>query len=141
MPRSSRPRKAYRPRMVDAPVLDGLVEMFAGTLRDAEIGLRLRAETPEHFDAIATALNTVGPVALRRLARHSPEAIALRSAALAMNAAADRAAAGHPKMDDHEIECVARGIDACKAALPGLSVRDLYLQRQAVARVHTEARP
>lgn len=138
MPRSAKPRKAYRPRLLEAPITDGLMHQFEEILRDAEIGLQLRAQTTKHFDEIAKAMNVVGPVALARLKRTSREAIAIRSAALAMNAAADRAAAGSPRMYDLELASVARGIDACKAALPGLSVRALHARTQQVERMMRE---
>lgn len=137
MPRSAKPRKAHRPRLVNAPVTAGLVEQFETVLIDAEIGLNLRAETPEHFDAVARAINVVGPVALRTLGSRDPDAIALRSAALAMNGAVDRAREGNPRMYDLELLAVGRGIEACKRALPRLDVRDLYVQMRAVQRMRS----
>lgn len=141
MPRSARPRKAHRPRLVNLPVTAGLMEQFETVLLDAEIGLNLRAPTPDHFDAIARAMNVIGPVAMRKLSPRDPDAIALNSAALAMNAASDRARQGNPRMYDSELLAVGRGIDACKRALPRLDVRALYLQMAAVDRMRPEARP
>ncbi|MEN9316560.1 MAG: hypothetical protein RIS35_2953 [Pseudomonadota bacterium] len=138
MPRSAKPRKAYRPRLVNAPVTDGLMQQFEEVLVAAEIGLNLRAPTDEHFEAIAKAVNVVGPVALRKLSKRDPDAIALTSAALAMNAAADRARTGNARMYDSELLAVGRGIDACKRALPRLAVRDLYVQLAAVDRMRRE---
>lgn len=134
MPRSSTPRKAYRPRALNAPVTAGLVQMFADCLQTAEIGLHLRAGTTDHYDAIAAALNVIGPVAIARLGSKHADAIAIQSAALAMNAASTRAETGSGRMYDHELAAVARGIEAAKAALPLLDVRSLYLQHRAVQR-------
>lgn len=142
MPRNAQPRKAYRPRPINAPITAGLVGMFTDCLMTAETGLHLRADTTDHYDAIAAVLNVIGPVALRRFGSRSPDAIAIQSAALAMNAAADRAAAGNGRMYDHELAAVTRGIEAAKAALPYLDVRSLaeqhrlVLRRSAVERAH-----
>jgi len=138
MPRSARPRKAHRPRLIKIPLTAGLVEQFETTLLDAEIGLNLRAETPEHFDAIAKAMNVIGPVALRKLSPREADAVAIRSAALAMNAASDRARQGNPRMYDSELLAVGRGIEACKRVLPRLEVGELYIQMIAVDRRKAE---
>lgn len=66
MPRNAQPRKAYRPRLINAPITAGLVDMFTECLMTAETGLHLRADTTDHYDAIAAVLNVIGPVALRR---------------------------------------------------------------------------
>ena len=161
MPRNASPRKAYRPRPINAPITAGLVDMFTDCLMTAETGLHLRADTTDHHDAIAVVLNVIGPVALRRFGSRSPDAIAIQSAALAMNAAADRAAAGghregrealrpaaqaqrraaarallarRGRMYDHELAAVTRGIEAAKAALPYLDVRSLAEQHRLVLR-------
>lgn len=147
MPASKRPRRAYRPRAINAPVTAGLIEMFEECLALAETGLLLRAPTAEHFDAIATVLNTIGPCALAKLGTRNAASIALTSAALAMNAAADRAAArrkaGQPdaleRMYDDELAAVSRGIDAAREALPYLDVRSLATQRQRLALMRAEA--
>ena len=134
MPANARPRKAYRPGLLNAPVTAGLTAQFAECLQTAEIGLHLRAPSDEHFTAIAAVLNVIGPVAMQRLGARHPEAVAIQSAALAMNAAADRAAAGRPRMYDAELAAVSRGIDAAQLALPRLDVRSLYIQHRAVIR-------
>jgi hypothetical protein len=134
MPRSSSPRKAYKPRPINAPITAGLVDMFQECLMTAETGLHLRAPTTDHYDAIAACLNVIGPVALRRFGSKHADAIAIQSAALAMNAAADRAAAGNGRMYDHELAAVTRGIEAAKGALPYLDVRSLYEQHRLVQR-------
>lgn len=97
MPASRRPRKAYRPRLINAPVTAGLVADFAAVLRRAELGLHLRAPTVEHFDDVARVLNVVGPVVIRRFGATHEVSVAVKSAALHMNAAADRARAGGQK--------------------------------------------
>lgn len=138
MPASKRPRRSYRPRAINAPVTGGLVQMFEECLAVAETGLLLRAPTAEHFDAIGTVLNVIGPCTMARLGKQHPLTIAMVSAALSMNAAADRAAAkrkaGRPdaleRMYDHELAAVSRGIDAAREALPLLDVRSLATQRQ-----------
>ena len=134
MPRSAHPRKAYKPRPINAPITAGLVEMFTECLMTAETGLHLRAQTTDHYDAIAAVLNVIGPVALRRFGTRHPDAIAIQSAALAMNAAADRAANGAGRMYDHELAAVTRGIEAAKSALPYLDVRSLAEQHRIVLR-------
>lgn len=147
MPTSKRPRRSYRPRLVNVPVTAGLVEMFEECFTLAETGLHLRAPTAEHFDAIATCLNTIGPVALVRFGPKHEYTIAMSSAALAMNAAADRAAArradGNPealeRMYDHELGAVSRGLDAARQALPYLDVRALAVQRSRIAAMAAEA--
>lgn len=134
MPRSASPRKAYKPRPINAPITAGLVAMFADCLQTAEIGLHLRAETTDHYDAIAQTLNVIGPVALNRLGTRHPDAVAIQSAALAMNAASTRAETGSGRMYDHELAAVTRGVEAARSALPLLDVRSLYLQHQLVRR-------
>lgn len=136
MPRSASPRKAYKPRPINAPITAGLVAMFADCLQTAEIGLHLRAETTDHYDAIALTLNVIGPVALNRLGTRHPDAVAIQSAALAMNAASTRAETGSGRMYDHELAAVTRGVEAARSALPLLDVRALYLQHQLVQRRH-----
>lgn len=138
MPRSSKPRKAYRPRLLNVPITDGFVEQFDSLLVKAEIGLNLRAPTDEHFEAIAEAMNVIGPVALGTLSKRDPDAIALESAALAMNAAVDRARAGNGRMYDSELLAVGRAIEACKRALPRLDARALALQMAAVRKIRKE---
>jgi hypothetical protein len=137
MPTGKRPRRPYRPRLVNAPITQGLLDMFEECFRLAETGLHLRAPTADHFDAIATLLNTIGPVTLMRFGKRHELSIAISSAALAMNAAADRAAArraaGQPealeRMYDHELHAVSRAVDAAREALPYLDVRALAIQR------------
>lgn len=132
MPASRRPRKAYRPRLINAPVTAGLVGDFAAVLRRAELGLHLRAPTVEHFDDVARVLNVVGPVVIRRFGATHEVSVAVKSAALHMNAAADRARAGEPRMRDVELEAVSRAIEAVTAALPYLDVRSIYQQMRAI---------
>lgn len=138
MPASKRPRRGYRPRAINAPVTAGLVEMFEECLALAETGLLLRAPTAEHFDAIGTVLNVIGPCTMARLGKQHTLTIAMVSAALSMNAAADRAAARRKagqadaleRMYDLELQAVSRGIDAAREALPYLDIRSLATQRQ-----------
>lgn len=132
MPSSSRPRKAYRPRLINAPITAGLVADFEAVLKRAELGLHLRAPTVEHFDAVARILNVVGPVVIRRFGKPHECSVAIQSAALHMNAAADRARAGEPRMRDLELEAVSRAIEAVTAALPYLDVRSIYQQMRAI---------
>ena len=93
MPRNAQPRKAYRPRPINAPITAGLMGEFSECFMIVETGLHLRVPTVAHFDALAMLLNTIGPVAIRRFGERSPDAQAIALAAAAMNAAADRAAA------------------------------------------------
>ena len=132
MPASTRPRKAYRPRPLNAPVTAGLVGQFSDTLRTAELGLHLRAPTVEHYDAVARVLNVVGPCVIRKFGSTHEGGVAIRSAALHMNAAADRARAGQPRMRDVELESVSRAIEAVIAALPYLDVRSMYQQMRTL---------
>lgn len=132
MPKSSTPRRAYRPRLVNAPITAGLVGQFKDAFLRAELGLHLRAPTVEHFDAVARILNVVGPVVIRRFGARHEVSVAIQSAALHMNAAVDRARAGQPRMRDLELEAVSRAIEAVTAALPYLDIRSIYRQMRAI---------
>lgn len=132
MPASARPRKAYRPRLINAPITAGLVAEFEEVLKRAELGLHLRAPTVEHFDSVARILNVVGPVVIRRFGARHEVSVAIQSAALHMNAAVDRARAGEPRMRDLELEAVSRAIEAVTAALPYLDVRSIYQQMRTI---------
>ncbi len=132
MPKSAKPRRAYRPRAVNAPITAGLVQQFKDSFLHAELGLHLRAPTVEHFDAVARILNVVGPCVIRRFGKAHEVSVAIQSAALHMNAAADRARAGEPRMRDLELEAVSRAIEAVTAALPYLDVRSIYQQMRAI---------
>lgn len=135
MPTSRKPRKAHRPRLINPPMTEGLVQMFRETLTTAEIGLRLAAPTLDHFDALAAALNVIGPVVARQHGEHSEAAIALQSAALHMNSMIDRRSHGDaPQPLPVELAAVSRGVDAALAALGTLSVRDLYLSHLKLLR-------
>ena len=137
MPSSKKPRKAYKPRMVNAPVTEGLVQMFTECLDLAETGLHLRVPTTDHFDAVAAVLNVVGPCTMRKFGERHEWTIAMSSAALAFNAAADRAEARRKagkeealeKIYDSELLAISRGIDAARAAIPHLDIRSMAEQR------------
>jgi len=136
MPRSSSPRKTYRPRAINAPITQGLMGEFTECFNVVETVLHLRAQTTEHFDALAMLLNTIGPVALARFGADSPTGEAIVLAAEAMNTAAERArdAGGTAPMTDEELAVVSHGIDASKEAIPFLDVRSLAAQHQVVRR-------
>jgi len=136
MPRNTSPRKAYKPRPINAPITAGLMGEFEECFMIVETGLHLRVPTTAHFDALATLLNTIGPVAIRRFGGRSSDAQAIAKAAEAMNAAAARAdaAGGMAPLTDPELADIARGIDAAKAAIPYLDVRSLAEQHRLVLR-------
>ena len=136
MPRSSTPRKPYRPRAINAPITAGLMREFKDCFMTVETGLHLRIPTAEHFDALALLLNTIGPVAIRRLGEQHEDAQAIAVAAAAMNAGGERAlaAGGLAPLTDVELAAISRGIDAAKAAVPLLDVRSLAEQHRAVRR-------
>lgn len=136
MPRSATPRKAYRPKPINAPITDGLMGEFTDCFNTVETGLHLRAPTTEHFDALAMLFNTIGPVALTRFGADSPTGEAIDLAAEAMNTAAERAreAGGTAPMTDDELAVISHGIDAAKEAIPFLDVRSLAAQHRIVRR-------
>lgn len=109
---------------------------FEDCFMTVETGLHLRAPTAEHFDALALLLNTIGPVAIRRLGDQHADSIAISDAAAAMNAGGERAAAngGLAPLTDAELASISRGIDAAKAAIPLLDVRSLAEQHRVVRR-------
>ncbi len=136
MPRNAAPRKAYRPRAINAPITPGLMGEFTDCFNTVETGLHLRAQTTEHFDALAMLFNTIGPVALTRFGADSPTGEAIGLAAEAMNTAAERArdAGGTAPMTDDELAVISHGIDAAKEAIPFLDVRSLAAQHRIVRR-------
>ncbi len=113
------------------PVTAALVDEFRESMTRCEIGLRLHAPTPDVFNEVASVLNVVAPLAIPRLGDHHADAIALRSAALAMNAALNRSH-DYVRMRPDELECMRRGIDAAMRVLPYLDVSAMYLQVQAL---------
>ncbi len=136
MPRNASPRKAYRPRPINAPITAGLLTEFQECFLIVETGLHLRVPTTAHFDALAMLMNTIGPVAMRRFGERSPDAQAIAAAAAAMNSAAARAdaAGGMAPLTDPELAAIAKGIDAAKSAIPYLDVRSLAEQHRLVLR-------
>lgn len=132
MPKSAKPRRGYRPRLINAPVTAGLVKQFTEVLRTAEIGMRLAAPTVDHYDAVARILNVLGPVVIARFGARHEVSIAVRSAALHMNAAADRAARGEPRMRRAELQAVGHAIDAVTQALPYLDIREIFMRMRAL---------
>lgn len=123
----------YQPRLSRIPVTDALVAEFRESMTRCEIGLRLQAPTPDVFNEVAGVLNVIAPLAIPKLGDHHADAIALRSAALAMNAALNRAH-DYVRMRPDELECMRRGIEAAMRALPRLDVSAMYLQMQALRR-------
>lgn len=108
MPKSSRPRKGYRPRQIHLPVSAGFVATIDDAWRDIETSMRLYHDgVPvaygEVFDCAADMLNVVGTKTMELFKPTDAEYIAIKSAMLWLEASRKR--------------ITKEGIDACRYAV------------------------
>lgn len=132
MPRSKPPRRPHRPRLPAIPST-GIIREFAREFDVALLALRHGVFSDAHYEALGQGLNVIG-LALEVRADLRDHAIQVGSAANAMNAIdARRARTGQLRAGPYEIEPIRLGVNAAIAALPRLTINELYA---AMRRLH-----
>lgn len=116
----------YRPRMVTAPVTEGLIASFTECAQAIEIGLRIQPNA-HLIDSALTLFNTVGgAAALRRVEREA--VVAIQSAALHLGTVCERfARTGVWSLTDVELDQVQRGAQEALRILGKLDVKSLMI--------------
>lgn len=126
MGRSTKPRRAYRPRLVRIPMTAALHDQFGITLH---VSLAAMASAPsrEQFDAIGQIFNVIA-LAIEHDKRFSAEAVILASGASAMNQIASGCErTGNLRPTDIELLPVRNAVNVCDRILSRLDVTQLHL--------------
>jgi hypothetical protein len=126
-------RKAYRRRIVSAPVTEGLLATFQQDAQAIEIGLRI-GPNAHLVDSALRLLNTVGYAAtLKKIER--PAVVAIQSAALHLGTVSERfGRTGQWTLTPMEVEQVTHGMQECLRILGKLDVKVLmiaYVKQEA----------
>mgnify|MGYP001300189508 FL=1 len=121
MPRSSRPRRARRPRLVAEPVTVGLLEQIRRITVASEIAMRVGAADTATYNDVASLLDSVGAAVLGRLPEHHADAISIQSACLTMIAAGKRWRGDLVPFSPADANAIARGLDAIERHVPELT--------------------
>lgn len=119
-------RKPRRPRIVNAPVTEGLLSTFRADAEAIEIGLRLQPNA-HLIDSALRMLNTVGLAATaKRIER--PAVVRIQSAALHLGTVCERQShTGQWTLTPVEMEQVMLGMQECLRILGRLDVKSLMI--------------
>lgn len=128
MTRSAKPRKHYRPRTVNIPLVGegDLHRLIALQLHGSLAALR-HSPNIEAFDAIGTLLN-VAMLAIERDARFTHEARLIAGGASAMNQIASKIDSV-PALREIELRPIEVAVSTFDSILPRLDVSQLHLAR------------
>lgn len=137
----SKPRKPYRPRLVNVPVTQGLVDQYAQDLRFPLMAAELGHFSTDAFDKIGAALNVVwAALELKQLADPSYKAV-IEGGMRTMNEVSKRGdGTGIWKLTPIELASVTAAANKAEQALPRLTGIDLRNAMHKLAEVRTEQR-
>lgn len=127
MPRAAKPRKPYRRRAVNIPVMPELLQQFELQLR---LSLKVLRDTPalQAFDGLAEIMDVIG-LTLSRLKRagfYRSFTIIQSGASAMLQIKGKHERTGKVQMSDWEFLPIVNAVNECIDVLPKLNVMDLY---------------
>jgi len=125
MPKTSKPRKPYRPKGVNYPITQGLIDDMGKDMHFALLGMKHGDNSPTNWKRIGKVLFIVS-IASDDADTDKADKVAIDSAVLVLKAISDRQVrVGVWGATEREIETLSRGVVAAERTLPRLDYRKL----------------
>jgi hypothetical protein len=136
-----KPRKPYRPRLVNVPVTQGLVDQYAQDLRFPLMAAELGHFNTDAFDKIGAALNVIWAAVELKPLRDPSIKVVIEGGMRTMNEVSARGdKTGTWKLTQTELASVTAAANKAEQALPHLTGIDLRNAMVEMAKVRAKAR-